>query len=74
MLFSSLGLQHRESHRRQAGVPGKHSKPFQTFIGDPGGSMTFPDTEIQHLRSPRQTAASETQSQPLHLYKIYSVN
>lgn len=56
-----LSFQFSENHKQaeQAGILSKPSKSLQTLMDDSGGPTTFPDTEIQHLWSPRQTDSDE---------------
>ena len=60
-LFFPFDLQHRKSQTRKEKAErlSKQSKPLWTLMDDSSGPTTFPDTEIQHLRSPRQTDSDE---------------
>lgn len=50
-------LWQRKSRRKQILKESQQTQQASSdlHIGDPSGAMTFPNTEIQHLRSPRQT-------------------
>ena len=58
-LTLSLSFCSTENHRRERNRQRDSANPLQTFMDDPGGPTTFPDTEIQHLWSPRQTDSDE---------------
>lgn len=58
-LTVSLSLCSTENHKQDRNRQGDSANALQTFMDDPGGPTTFPDTEIQHLWSPRQTDSDE---------------
>lgn len=58
-LTLSLSLCSTENHKQERNGQRDSAYALQTFKDDPGGPTTFPDTEIQHLWSPRQTDSDE---------------